>query len=162
MVEKRRWWNSKFDLPDGGPSHCEMWGTKAEAEEIAMRRGFYPPKPFQGEVKDMRASVYAERHGLEDPAVFHTVCYLGFLAARSGVVTAEELVCDGSALHELAHYFAGVRNRKGKRQSRLVMDAILALEARIPGVPPRSVEIPVHRVEMMRMAIAADPAQEKG
>lgn len=140
---KPRWWASKFTLPNGGPSYSEMWGrTEAEVRAIAEKRGFGQPKKKTRVKKEMRPSkLLGLPGGLAHPAIFHTLCYLGFLAAKSGVITAEELVQDGSALHELAHYLCCGPNIRAGTQERVVLNAIRDLERRIPGVPPADVEI---------------------
>lgn len=141
-TQQPRWWASRFTLPNGGPSYSEMWGTEDEVKAIAAKRGFQPPKKKARVKKEMRPSHLLDLPGgLANPAVFHTLCYIGFLAARSGVITAEELVQDGSALHELAHYLCCGDNIRGGTQKQVVMNAIRALERRVPGVPPDDVDI---------------------
>ena len=106
-----------------------------------MTRGFDPPRPYSGKVSEMRPSKWAEVLGFGAPEVLHSLCYLGFLAARSGVVTAEELVRDGSALHELAHHLHGGPKTRGGKMAEIALGAMLALEAKTPGVPPPEVSI---------------------
>ena len=132
------WWRSRFALPDGCPSFSEIWTeTKVEAEKIASVRGFGPPERYRGRLREFRPSKLATLPGgLSREDVFHSICYIGFLAARSGVITAAELVQDGSALHELAHIRGAGPNIRGGKQTEFTMAAIRHLEAITPGIPP--------------------------
>jgi hypothetical protein len=137
------WWRSRFVLPDGGPSFSEIWTeTKMEAEKIAADRGFGPPERYRGRLKEFRPSrLVALPGGFAREDVFHSICYIGFLAARSGAVTAAELVQDGSALHELAHIRGAGPNIRSGKQTEFTMAAIRHLEAITPGIPPDYVEM---------------------
>ena len=131
------WWRSSFKLPDGGTSYSEMWATKTEADQIARTRGFDPPKKYRGMVREFRPSILAMLPGgLLRPDVFHSTCYIAFLAARSQVVSAEQLVCDGSPLHELSHYHHGGPNTRGGKQMDRTIEALRWLEDITPGIPP--------------------------
>lgn len=136
-----RWYRSPFTLPDGGHSFSEVWAESlGKAQAIADKRGFGPAAPYNGpKLREFRPSVLATQPGgLANPHTLHSLCYVAFLAARSGVVTAEELVRDGGALHELAHALIGPRMRGG-RQVEIAIEAMRALERKTPGIPPEHV-----------------------
>lgn len=141
--QKGRWYRSKFALPDGRPSFSEFWARDInEARGIAANRGFDPPAPYSGlKLKEFRPSRLAKALGHRSPHVLHSLCYLAFLAGRSGVVTApSRLVEDGSALHELAHALINPR-LKGGKVVEIAIAAMEALEASTPGVPPPEIEM---------------------
>src|SRR5690348_7551478 len=137
-----RWYRSPFTLPNGAPSFSEVWASDLnEAQRIADARGFGVAKPYSGpKLREFRPSRLAAKKGLGSHDVFHSLCYVAFLAAKSGVVTAEELVCDGSALHELAHALIAPRARGGK-QAEIAIEAMRNLERKTPGVPPDDVDM---------------------
>lgn len=126
-----------FSLPDGGPSFSEIWADdKSTAQRIADQRGMGFVKLANGPRKEFRPSILAQLPGgWSRPDVLHSLCYIGFLAARHGLVTAEQLVADGSPLHELAHYLTSPNMRGGKMGATL--EARVAwLESLVPGMPP--------------------------
>lgn len=132
-----------FMLPDGRKSFSEIWAKdKDEADTIANARGMGPCKPATGTRKEFRPSVLAVLPGgWMRGDVFHSICYLGFLAARHGVVSAEDLVSDGSALHELAHMHHAGPNACGGNMEKLLESAVERLERSIPGMPPPEMKL---------------------
>jgi len=130
------WFVSDFDLPNGSQSFSEIWAASlGDAQKIAEKRGFRNVRRKRGPVKEMRPSVLAEQRGLDDPSILHAVCFIGFLAARSGTVTAEDLVADDSPLHELGHYLHGGENMRGGNMTARVIERFRWLEKRTPGLP---------------------------
>lgn len=137
-----RWYRSRFTLPDGKRSFSEVWASSPqEAQHIAEKRGFGPAYPYSGpKLREFRPSKIATAIGINDPSVLHSLAYVAFLAARSGVVTPEYLVQDGSAIHELAHALISPKIKGGK-QVEIAIRAMRDLELITPGVPPDSVEM---------------------
>lgn len=137
-----RWYRSPFILPNGKPSFSEVWASsQIEAQHISDVRGFGRAVPYNGpKLREFRPSKLAEALGVTDPNVLHSLAYVGFLAARSGAISAAELVEDGSAIHELAHAIIGPK-MKGGQQVKIAIEAMRALERRTPGIPPDSVEM---------------------
>lgn len=135
------WWQAAFILPNGGPSYSEIWAAdREEAERIAALRGFGKVRKLSNPPKEFRPSRQATwEGGLSRPDVLHSLCYLSFLAARSGVATAEQLVGDDSPLHELAHYLGAGDNIRGGNFRTYVIERLRWLESIIPGMPPNDV-----------------------
>lgn len=133
---------AKFTLPNGGPSYSEIWATsKAEAEQVSRARGMGPCTLATTPRKEFRPSVLAKLPGgWARPDVLHSLCYLGFLGARHGLVTAEQLVGDDGPLHELAHYLSGPNMRGGKMLAHLEQ-RVRWLESVIPGMPPTNARL---------------------
>lgn len=142
-VPMSQWWQVSFELPDGGPSFSEIWAEdRRSAEVIAETRGFQGKvKKVSRPVSEFRPSVIAKRYGLGHPDVFHSLCYVSFLAARSGVVSAEQLVADESPLHELSHWVVGGDNMRGGNFGTYVISRMEWLESLVPGIPPHDVHI---------------------
>lgn len=135
-------WLAKFNLPDGRPSFSEIWApTKDDAEMISRQRGMGSCSAASSPRKEFRPSMLATLPGGWGRAdVLHSLCYLGFLAARHGVATAEQLVGDDGPLHELAHFLAGPNMRAGKMREHLE-SRVAWLEGAIPGMPPAGEEL---------------------
>lgn len=135
---------AKFALPDsyGGFSYSAIWAeSKARAAKIAAERGMGPVSAA-GPQKEFRPSVLATLPGgWARPDVLHSICYLGFLAGRHGLVSAEQLVGDDGPLHELAHFLSmGEKVRHGKMRQHL--EARVAwLESIVPGMPPPGISL---------------------
>lgn len=145
MTDKQttgRWYRSPFTLPNGKQSFSEVWASNLEdAQHIADVRGFGPARPYSGpKLREFRPSKIAVANGISDPNVLHSLAYVAFLAARSGVVSPEYLVQDGSAIHELAHALVGPK-MKGGKQLEIAIEAMKELERITPGVPPDHVEM---------------------
>lgn len=147
IMTQGRWWKAKWALPDGGPAYSAIWARDIdEARRICAQLGFEEPKRAREAPSEFRVSRLARSasNGLASADVFHTLCYLSTLAGRAGVATAEELVGDGSPLHELSHYLGlGGKVRYG-RMREFALERIAWLESIIPGMPPAEVELPVH------------------
>lgn len=129
--------NAEFVLPNGGKSFSEIWATtKAQAEEIAAARGMGPVRPVTSPRKEYRPSVLATLPGgWARPDVLHSLCYLSFIAARHGILRAEDVTADDSPLHELAHFLTSPTVRGGKMREHLEA-RVRWLEESIPGMPP--------------------------
>jgi hypothetical protein len=150
-------YQAKFTLPDGGGSFSEIWAeTKAEAEEIAASRGMGPTALCSTPRKEFRPSVLATLPGGWMRAdVLHSLCYLSFLAARHGVVTAEELVRDGSPLHEFAHMLGAGPNIRGGKMEKVLKESCEHLERIIPGMPPADAKLLLPRDDGMAITVKA-------
>jgi hypothetical protein len=137
------WWIGKFALPDGKPSYSDIWATDAaQAEDIARRLLLEKPRRLRHPPKEFRPSRLAMLEGgLGRPDVFHSLCYLSFLAGRCGAANVVDVVGDGSPLHELAHYLGSGGNIRGGTQLAHLRERILWLEGIIPGMPPEHVEL---------------------
>lgn len=133
-----RWYLAAWRMPDGGKSYSEIWAAdRVEAEAIARRFGFGVVKALARKVTEYRPSKLAQLPGgLSRADVLHSLCYLSTLAARAGVADAEQLVGDGSPLHELAHYIGAGANIRGGQQREFVLERIAWLERIVPGMPP--------------------------
>jgi hypothetical protein len=139
------WWKAKWTRPDGGPTYPNIWAADlAEAQHICAKLGFEAPKPAKppAEFRVSRIAAHAS-NGLACADVFHTLCYLSTLAGRAGVATAEDLVGDGSPLHELSHYLGLGGKVRGGRMRDFLLRRIEWLESIIPGMPPAEVDLPV-------------------
>lgn len=142
-VRKAKCYLAKFELPDRRKSFSEIWAfDKGAADAIAKARGMGPCAPARGPRKEFRPSVLATLPGgWMRGDVYHAICYLCFLAARHGAMSAEDLVNDGSALHELAHMHHAGPNACGGRMQKLVEIAVERLERIIPGMPPPEMKL---------------------
>jgi len=141
-----RWWKAKWALPDGGPTYSDIWARDiSEARRICAQLGFEEPKRARQEPYEFRVSrlVAASQNGLANADVLHTLCYLSTLAGRAGVATTEELVGDGSPLHELSHYLGLSGKIRRGRAREFVLERIAWLESIIPGIPPIDIELPI-------------------
>lgn len=100
-------------------------------------------QPIRGPA-EWRASKLIE-HGFSttSPEVHHAVIFSSFLAARAKVATADELLCDLSPLHQLAHRreFRTGNARLIRPKPKALLAKIQDLEAVIPGLPPHHVEM---------------------
>ncbi len=132
------WWLAKWTMPSGDPAFSELWApTAARAEAIASRYRFNRPKPLRRPVPEFRPSRLAELPcGLARADVLHSLCYLSTLAARADLAKPEELVGDGSPLHELAHYLGVGPYVRAGRMRPIVLERIAWLEHLLPGMPP--------------------------
>lgn len=146
---------AEFTLPDGKRSFSEIWAAdKASAEQIAESRGMGPCKPASGVRKEFRPTVLATLPGGWMRAdVLHSLCYLGFLAARHGLITAEELVNDGSALHEFAHMLGAGPNIRGGKQRQALDTAARRLERMIPGMPGPDIVLELPTSDWMAITV---------
>lgn len=142
-----RWYLASWRLPSGSPSYSEIWAAdRKEAEAIARRLRFGEVKPITRAVTEYRPSRLADLPGgLARADVLHSLCYLSTLAARAGVVTAEQLVEDGSPIHELAHYLGCGPNIRGGKQREYLIERLRWLESIIPGMPPNDIDLPVKK-----------------
>jgi hypothetical protein len=162
MTNKRkRCYSAKFTLPDGGQSFSEIWAWNIdEAEHIAGLRGMGPCTVAKGPRKEFRPTVLATLPGGWMRAdVLHSLCYLGFLAARHGAVTAEELVRDGSPLHEFAHMLGAGPNIRGGTMQAILKECVERFEKIIPGMPPADEKLVLPKDDWM--AITVNGLQDK-
>lgn len=138
-----RCYQAKFTLPNGGPSFSEIWApSKTEAEAIAKARDMGPVALASGPRKEFRPSVLATLPGgWARYDVLHSLCYIGFLAGRHGVATAEDLVGDDGPLHELAHYLGAGPNIRGGKMLAHLEERVAWLEGIVPGMPPADVKL---------------------
>jgi hypothetical protein len=142
----RNWWKAKWILPDGGPTYADIWARDTgEAREICARLQCEEPKPARQLPLEFRVSrlAAAAPNGLASADVLHTLCYLSALAGRAGTATPEQLVGDGSPLHELSHYLGLGGNVRHGRMRAFLIERIAWLESIIPGMPPPEVELPI-------------------
>lgn len=132
------WWQSHWTMPAGGDAYSEIWAAERfEAGRVAGLYGFDAPIRFYRAVPEFRPSKLAELDcGLARSDVLHSLCYLSTLAGRAGLAAAEELVGDGSPLHELSHYLGAGPNIRAGRMRPIVMERIGWLEGLLPGMPP--------------------------
>src|SRR5205823_5540188 len=101
-----------------------------------------------------RPSVLAKQTGGWMRAdVLHSICYLEFIAARHGVISAEQLVNDGSALHEFAHMLGAGPNIHGGRMETILAEAVACLERSIPGMPPPDLELELPKNDWMEITV---------
>ena len=154
-----RWWKARWLLTDGGPTYSDIWARDiTEARDICGRLGFEEPKPARKTPSEFRVSRLAASDGLASTDVFHTLCYLSTLAARAGSATAEQLVGDGSPLHELSHYLGLGGNVRHGQMREIVLKRIAWLEGIILGMPPSEVDLPIRA----RMRDAGRIQERKG
>lgn len=157
-----RCYHAKFTLPDGGTSFSEIWAdTNTEAVVIAKSRGMGPVSLVSGPRKEFRPTVLATLPGGWMRAdVLHSLCYLGFLAARHGLVTAEELVRDGSPLHEFAHMLGAGPNIRGGTMEKVLRESAERLERLIPGMPTPDVKLLLPKDDWMAITVQGLVATE--
>ena len=131
---------AKFSLPNGKISYREIWAsTKAEAAAIASDADMGPITGTAKARKEFRPSILATLRGnWFRPDVLHSLCYIGFLAARHRLVSAEDLVGDDGPLHELAHYLSGP-NMRGSKMHAHLESRVRWLEELVPGMPSKSI-----------------------
>lgn len=60
--------------------------------------------------------------------VFHSLCWMGHLALKSGVATVDEILGDQGLIHEYAHMRSGIAGRRNK-----LIEMAQNIERRIPG-----------------------------
>lgn len=66
------------------------------------------------------------------PAVIHSACFMGFIAASSGVFTVAELLGDEGVVHELVHLMNG--SRLSTRNIRRARGKFMELQNKVTGL----------------------------
>jgi len=121
----------------------DVWARSARhARQVAKRRGL--GERILGETGRRRPpwtlpSEWIAKRKLRDADVFHALCWLGHLALKSGVATADELLGDNGLIHEYAH-MRSWGGRTGLRRRDLIAKA-REIEGRIPGFVPREAKV---------------------
>lgn len=135
--------------PPGESTHGHwVWAKNmAEAEEICKKLQLQPPATACGtsvsSITEMRASKLIQLPGgICRGDVGHSIAFLSFLAVRAGADPLK-ILHDSGAIHTRAHalHIAMAKNWNEAYWLTKTIQAILNLEALVPGLPPDHVTL---------------------
>jgi hypothetical protein len=119
-----------------------LWATDAaDARSIAKRRRLgerilgQSPRCYSDPLSSI---LFRRRNYGEKADLIHSLTWLGFIAAKSGAATLDELWGDTGVIHQAVHYLQFGTETGETVTAGWVYEALRRLERRVPGL----VEIP--------------------
>lgn len=121
---------------DVGLYGSALWARNdREAEKVAQRRGVRERVVCKRECQAAPytlVSQYLSKHAPITVSLLHSAIYTAWLAIKSGVATADDLLADAGMVHQLAHRAVSPRDRALPTRKELAA-RFAELERRIPG-----------------------------